>query len=356
MSVLKIHTDRLCWYTRGLLWDYTILCYPSAPLRKGWLTPIERVFGVDEPQVQPRYIAGTIHWEAEINLAQSEFIAATFLDEARTDRDGRNIKHYLLYLLDDETRDDFRFGWHSALLESLATSYEEIFPLSPEDLSKPAESTTLFDIRELIDRFHRKLPKEAEIKVSEDSEECPWFLQSIHMDTPPTHENSRKRRTVVVGGVITVGIGALLASLWHRWERNSQPPGVDAHTSIEVSADARKDSEAPLSHPQTPTAAHSDGLAQLPDTGAPVDMLNDPYKAPGITSATTGKMVKPKAADIKDNLSIDSSRQPSETLPPAGLAKEKRHDIQRSKDIVRSHDNTEVVPSSTPVSKIEGLH
>lgn len=257
MTALKLNTDRLCWYTRGLLWDYTILCYPSAPSRKGWLTPLEKIFGGDEPQAQPRYIAGTIHWESASNPTQSEFVAVVFLDEARTDRDGRSIKHYLLYLLDDETRNEFRIGWHSALLSSLASSYEDIFPLSPEDLSRTAESTTLFDIRELTERFHRTLSEEIEIKVSEDSEECPWLLLSIHMAPPPMQENANKRRNAILGGAVTVGVSALLASLWPRWEKNSQPSGVDAHTSIEVSVDASKDSEAHPTRPKGSAAAPS---------------------------------------------------------------------------------------------------
>lgn len=356
MPAINIHTNRLCWYTRGLLWDYTILCYPSAPSRNGWLTPIEKIFGGDEPQAQPRYIAGTIHWESESNPAQSEFVAVAFLDEARTDRDGRSIKHYLLYLLDDETRSEFRLGWHSALLKSLASSYEDIFPLSPEDLSKTSESTTLFDIRELTERFHRTLPEEMEIKISEDSEECPWLLQSIHMAPPPMQENSSKRRNAIIGGAVTVGVGALLASLWHRWEKNSQPSGVDAHTSIAVSTDARKDSETQPTRPKSPAAALSVEAPQLPQNGYPVDMLNDLFNAPGIPSATTGKMADPRPADTKDNPAIHSSQQPSATLPLATPAKEKSHDLERTKDIAHSHDNTVVAPSSTPASKVEGRH
>lgn len=165
-----IDTARLCWCTRGKHWDYSILCHPAQPARPGWLGLLSQIFQDIDPAEDAavhHYLQGRIVWERGISSPPSRYIAFCCMDGSRRDRDSRQIKHFLFYLLHDEDElAPFSEGWHLHLLKALAAPYDEIFALTAEDLHPDQGYTTIFDERELLRRFAAALPPQVPLETS----------------------------------------------------------------------------------------------------------------------------------------------------------------------------------------------
>lgn len=270
MSSLRIALDRLCWYTRGQQWDYTILCWPRVPHRSDWLRIVEEIFkGIDIEEL-PSYLAGQIQWERILDYPASQYVAAAFLDPTRRDRDGRRIKHYLIYLLTGESTGSFRADWCFLLIEALANAYDRVFSLDAQSVSANGAYTTIFNEKELLNRLQEVFPATVHLD-SKNAALAKWHIRDIfldHANKEPASANKSRKLWLTIPALAIIGLAVALHN------RTAENPIKPLHANPDLvkimqpgdMSKTRKPEELPptVAPPRTDTNANAPTKATLP--------------------------------------------------------------------------------------------